>query len=288
MATSPFFWLGCNLLSAISLIVLNKWLFAKESFHFSATLTFVHIFFTFIMIKASLFIGLFECKYLPFLELAKPAAASVLGLVFTNLSLLFNNIGVYQLIKLLEIPCIILLQVVFYQIYPNREELLSLFLLVTGVGLSTAQSASFTPIGLVYALLAVVSQSSLQVLVKAKQKELEASPPQLLEQQLPINLIFMVPCVPLFDDYTSATSALKFNWVTKEVIILILITCVMAGLLNISGFFVIGQFSPITYQVTSHMKTILILGLGVALFGDSAQPQMLIGLYSPLVSFELS
>jgi solute carrier family 35, member E3 len=43
---------------------------------------------------------------------------------------------------------------------------------------------------------------------------------------------------------------------------------VSAGVLNISGFFVIGIFSAVTYSVSGHAKTLLVLLMGFWIFGD--------------------
>ena len=48
--------------------------------------------------------------------------------------------------------------------------------------------------------------------------------------------------------------------------------------MTLSVFLVIGTTSTLTYNVASHLKTVLILAGGVALFGDAAHPAKLVGL----------
>jgi len=47
---------------------------------------------------------------------------------------------------------------------------------------------------------------------------------------------------------------------------------------SLSAFLVIGTTSALTYNVTSHLKTVLIMAGGVALFGDAAPPAKIGGL----------
>lgn len=49
-------------------------------------------------------------------------------------------------------------------------------------------------------------------------------------------------------------------------------------LVSLSAFLVIGSTSALTYNVSSHLKTVLIMAGGVLLFGDAAHPAKLAGL----------
>lgn len=44
------------------------------------------------------------------------------------------------------------------------------------------------------------------------------------------------------------------------------ISCLFALGVNISNYLVLGQTSPLTYQVLGHMKTVLIIVLGFVVF----------------------
>jgi hypothetical protein len=58
---------------------------------------------------------------------------------------------------------------------------------------------------------------------------------------------------------------------------LIAATACMAAILNVSGFYVIRVLSPLTYQVTSHLKTIATLILGALFFEESLSPRQVFG-----------
>lgn len=55
------------------------------------------------------------------------------------------------------------------------------------------------------------------------------------------------------------------------------ISCVFALCVNISNYVVLGKTSPLTYQVLGHMKTILILVLGVVMFHKAVNLQNILG-----------
>jgi solute carrier family 35 protein E3 len=57
-------------------------------------------------------------------------------------------------------------------------------------------------------------------------------------------------------------------------------SCLTAGILNISGFFVIGIFSPVTYSVSGHAKTVLVLLMGFWLFGDPLTMKVALGIFA--------
>ena len=54
-------------------------------------------------------------------------------------------------------------------------------------------------------------------------------------------------------------------------------SCIFALCVNISNYMVLGKTSPLTYQVLGHMKTILILVLGVVIFHKAVDLQNVLG-----------
>ena len=72
----------------------------------------------------------------------------------------------------------------------------------------------------------------------------------------------MLPLVPIFDDITSLTKVPD-----ASTLLVILVSCVLGFLVNLSIFLVIGSTSAITYNVLGHFKLISILIAGFTLFG---------------------
>lgn len=105
--------LGGNILLSVSIVLLNKIVYEITKFP-NVTLTFIHFVLTFIGIKTCESIGIFQAKRLPVLQIL-PLAISFCGfVVFTNLSLGFNTVGTYQILKTLTMPTIMLIQTFMY------------------------------------------------------------------------------------------------------------------------------------------------------------------------------
>ena len=102
-----------NVLLSISIVLLNKVLFAR--YHVpNISLTCVHFVFTTIGMQLCRLFKVFTFKPLPLREMI-PISLTFCGfVVFTNLSLQYNTVGTYQIIKTLTTPFIIGLQTVCY------------------------------------------------------------------------------------------------------------------------------------------------------------------------------
>ncbi len=106
--------LAANLISSICIVFVNKWIYVHYQFP-NMTLTCFHFIVTTLGLQMCSFFNLFNPKSLP-LKSMVPLSLTFCGfVVFTNLSLQFNTVGTYQLIKALTTPCIIFIHTLFYQ-----------------------------------------------------------------------------------------------------------------------------------------------------------------------------
>lgn len=55
-------------------------------------------------------------------------------------------------------------------------------------------------------------------------------------------------------------------------------TCLFALLLNLSGLWVLGVFSPVTYSVVGYGKTAAVLAAGILVFHDEFTMSILVGI----------
>lgn len=102
-----------NLVSAISIVFLNKLLYVRHGFP-SMTLTLLHFAMTSLGLQICAWMDVFSPKRLV-LKQVLPLSASFCGfVVFTNLSLQNNVVGTYQLAKAMTTPTILLIQAVVY------------------------------------------------------------------------------------------------------------------------------------------------------------------------------
>ena len=105
--------LACNLLSSICIVFVNKWIYVHYGFP-NMTLTCLHFIVTTIGLQICSFFDVFHSKSLPIKSMI-PLSLSFCGfVVLTNLSLQYNTVGTYQLIKTLTTPCIIFIHTLFY------------------------------------------------------------------------------------------------------------------------------------------------------------------------------
>lgn len=106
---------GCllgNILMAIAIVLVNKTLYNKGFPNVSMTC--IHFLWTTVGMLVCLQVGLFKFKRAPLIKMA-PVALTFCGfVVFTNLSLLYNTVGTYQIMKSSCTPCVIFLQSYFY------------------------------------------------------------------------------------------------------------------------------------------------------------------------------
>ncbi|CAM9401263.1 unnamed protein product, partial [Laminaria digitata] len=165
-----------------------------------------------------------------------------------------------------------------------------------GVALATARDTEISVEGACWATAGLCAAAGYQVLVKSTQDNLKVSSLQLLHHQAPqaAGLIFLVS--PVFDDIEALLGMLKnaagsLRWSGTpaegeeegaEGLLfwggMVLLSCLLAFLVNLSTFLVIGRTSPVSYQVLGHLKLVVILLVGVTAYGESSSPTRLAGM----------
>mmetsp|Transcript_3269 Transcript_3269/g.4694 ORF Transcript_3269/g.4694 Transcript_3269/m.4694 type:complete len:154 (+) Transcript_3269:75-536(+) len=94
-----FSFMMVNFLSSAGIVITNKILMEKFHFNFATTLTFIHFVCTFVLLLTVSAFGLYQMKELPLVPTSKLAATSMGFVLLTNLSLQYNSIGFYQIMK---------------------------------------------------------------------------------------------------------------------------------------------------------------------------------------------
>ncbi|XP_060759534.1 solute carrier family 35 member E3 isoform X2 [Neoarius graeffei] len=217
-----------NLLSSICIVFMNKWIYVHYGFP-NMTLTLVHFVVT--------WLGLFVCQQMDIFSPKRLRASSILLLalsfcgfvVFTNLSLQNNTIGTYQLAKAMTTPVIILIQTTFYR-------------------------KSFS------------TKIKLTLWVGAKQHELQVNSMQLLYYQAPMSSAFLLTLVPFFEPLTGEGGI--FGPWSLQALVMVFVSGIIAFLVNLSIYWIIGNTSPVTYNMFGHFKFCITLLGGYALFHD--------------------
>ena len=83
-------------------------------------------------------LGLFDVKDVPVRQILPLAAAYALSTPLSNLSLSYNSVGFYQLMKILTTPYVATVETLFYGAHYSREVKVSLAVVTVGVLLASS------------------------------------------------------------------------------------------------------------------------------------------------------
>lgn len=268
--------LSWNVVLSILIVILNKWVYVYVNFP-NVTMTMYHFVMTFVGLLVCRALNVFQVKKLPLRQML-PLATTFCGfVVLTNLSLGHNTVGTYQIIKTLTMPTIMIIQHYWYNKNFSMGVKLTLVPLTLGVYLSIYYDIRFNILGTCYALAGVVVTSLYQVWVGEKQKEFQVNSMQLLFYQAPLSALMLMVLVPLIEPPWAPGGFLYQSW-SQLHLILVLMTGVVAFLVNLSIYWIIGNTSAVTYNVVGHLKLMLVLVGGFLVFQDPIHTEQAIGI----------
>ncbi|EDO43918.1 predicted protein [Nematostella vectensis] len=268
------FGLTANLCASICIVFLNKWIYVHYGFP-NMTLTCIHFIVTFAGLQTCAFFKVFRPRKLPFLKMI-PLSLTFCGfVVFTNLSLQSNTVGTYQLCKALTTPVIIGIHTLFYRKAYSTKIKLTVIPITLGVFLNSYYDVRFNIQGTVYASLGVLVTSLYQVWVGAKQKEFQVNSMQLLYYQAPLSAILLGCVVPMFEPITGHGGVFS-SW-PLEAVLAVLASGAVAFSVNLSIYWIIGNTSPVTYNMVGHLKFCITLLGGYFIFHDPLKMNQMMG-----------
>jgi len=157
---------------------------------------------------------------------------------------------------------------------------LSLLIMLIGVTIVSVTDVELNMLGTIIAFTGVVITSLYQIWVNTMQSSLQANSMQLLYYQSRLSCIFLMFLFPIFDDVNLLFSFLQD--LTFRQLAWIVISALLALFVNISTFYVIGDTSPITYNVVGHLKTCIVLVGGFALFQYPIEWRNMVGIMTTL------
>ena len=286
--------MGLNFISAVGIIFVNKIVFKEYGFQYATFLTGCHFVMTFfgLIILSLKPISYFVVRTVNIGEVIPICLAFCGFVIFNNLSLQTNSVGFYQLMKVMTTPVVGIIQFAFYGVTMNNKLIISLIFVVIGVIIVTCNEVELRFYGLIYAVCGILSTSFYQVWVKTRQQDLGLSPPQLLYYQAPISAIMVFMVTPLFDPIFSnndknIVGLIDYNFWNQNVIIFILLSCILAFLVNLSIFLTIGRTSPITYNVLGHFKLCVVTIGGTLFFNEDTNPRKIGGVAIALIGITM-
>ncbi|CAN0141185.1 unnamed protein product, partial [Hapterophycus canaliculatus] len=172
--------MALNFCSAVGIVVVNKALFRhSEGLGFATSLTGLHFAFTALGVRLCRVIGLYKIKPLKQTQASfcvLPITVAFCAFVaFNNLSLQFNGVSFYQLMKILTTPAVVVLQLVVFKVVLPFKLLMTLVPICAGVALSNASDTDASAEGAFWALAGLLAAAGYQVLVKSTQEKLQVS-----------------------------------------------------------------------------------------------------------------
>lgn len=255
-----FSYMALNFTASTCLVIVNKIVMDKYRFKFATTLTCFHLTSTFLLLAAAALAGVFEVKRLPVRDVWKLAAGTMGFICLTNLSLQHNSVGFYQVMKVMTTPTVVVIEALLYQKYLETQLKVSLLPVCLGVIVTTVTDVRLNAVGAAYAVAGVLVTSFYQIWSGTLQKSLDCNALQLQLYVAPMAAIFILPFIPLFDNYSfSDLDSIWFYDFDFHALSLIAVTGFFGFLVNISIFLVIGRSSPVSYNVLGHGKTIFVL-----------------------------
>uniref|UniRef100_A0A8D2IT89 Solute carrier family 35 member E3 n=1 Tax=Varanus komodoensis TaxID=61221 RepID=A0A8D2IT89_VARKO len=241
-----------NLVASICIVFLNKWLYVRTGFP-NLSLTLVHFAVTWLGLYVCQALGVFAPKSLRPRQVL-PLALSFCGfVVFTNLSLQNNTIGTYQLAKAMTTPVIVLIQSLAYgKVFPTRIKLTLVRRGTSGGALSCAKRGTL--------------ELSQGIKITSKQHELQVNSMQLLYYQAPMSCGMLLCVVPFFEP-VFGEGGIFGPW-SLSAVFMVLLSGIIAFMVNLSIYWIIGNTSPVTYNMFGHFKFCITLMGGYLLFKD--------------------
>ncbi len=266
-------WIISSIASSVGLILTNKVIMQPPfNFVYVFTLTSIHFFVTAVAMEFMAVVGLFTRTWLPLMPSMIMAVACTLAVGLANMSLKLNSVGFYQLCKLLGIPYLVIVQVIFYKTHTSCAIKISLLIILIGMALATIADVQLNLVGTIVGLIAVVISTQFQIWQGKNQHDYKLNALQMTyAQSLPTFFVCALLALTVeFSGFHPNTNILSHKWTFTE-IQWIALSAILAAFANLTCYGLIGNTSAITFQVTGHFKTALILLGGYFLTRGQAQ-----------------
>lgn len=271
-----------NFFSSTGIVSANKVVF-ESGFKYGATLTFIHFVCTTIGLLILAKLGVFTPKKLDIRKALKLAVAGMGFVVFSNLSLQYNSVGFYQVMKHMTVVGVIIIEAIVFRKYLPNIFLGALATMCTGVLITGTTDFKLNYVGTLFALANILCTSFYQIWCGSLQRSLEANPLQLQLYIAPLSALSIIPIMPIFDNYSLTSPDSIFHFVpTQFNVSAILFTGLLALCVNISIFLVIGKTSAVTYNVVGNGKTAFLFCVDFIFFGRPFAPTNVFGMGTTL------
>ena len=276
-----------NFVASVATIFVNKLVFESFKFRFTTALTAMHYVVTLLGLEMLAAAGMYVKRSSPMTPRILLLSAVVgTAPALNNLSLSLNNLGFYQIVKLLVTPAIVGLEALLYGEKMSWPRAASLLLVCVGVGFACVNDLRLNWGGCVAALLWLPVAAVYKVLWSHVSKEESWHTLALMRRVLPLSTLFLMALVPVIDPpgfvidppgfVMDPPGFVSFEWSSYRVA-MITLSGVAAFFVNWSGFLVMGACSALTHTVLGQLKGCVIIIGGWLLFSQVYPPKALLG-----------
>jgi solute carrier family 35 protein E3 len=200
--------------------------------------------------------SLFQPVRIPFFQLLPLSAFFTGFLILGNFSLSLNSVGFYQLAKIMTLPTVVLLNFLLFRKTISYTMLFAVAMICFGVALTISQPAVGNPVGSIVAVAAFIVTAMYQIWIGKKISDLKVSAPQLLMNQAPVSILLLAVLAPFVDTMPDLST------IEPSVLWMLFWSSIIASVLNLSQFMIIGRTSAFTFNIVSNFKNIIIIALG--------------------------
>ncbi len=265
--------LAFNFAASVGIIFINKGIFATLKFRYTTFLTAMHYMVTLLGLEILAYAGVYERRTSPttprllLLSLVVGAAPAL-----NNLSLSLNQLGFYQVVKLLVTPAIVALEAYLFGQCISAARAIALLGICVGVGVAVVHDVHVHVDGLLVAMCWVPIAALYKVFWSAVTKEERWHTFALMRRVLPLSTLLLLLLAPIADP----PGILDFEWSTHS-IAAIALSGVAAFFVNWSGFLVMGACSALSHTILGQLKACVIILGGWCIFGMHYPPKAIAG-----------
>lgn len=286
------FWMVVNTVATVMIVFCNKAIFTDKSFsQCQAAFASFHFFITggtLYMLSRPTF-AMFDPKRIAIPQMLPLAVAMAGNVVGMNLSLQISTITFYQITRVLLTPCVAVINFFFYKKSIPRSAAYALIPMCFGVALISYYDQKPAPVAgapikavgglsVLVALGSVAVSGIYTVWVGTYQRKYEVNGFQLLFNQAPLGAVILLYVVPWTDKFPALDQAPTNVW------LMIALSGLLAAMINVSQFFIIGNAGAVESTVVGHMKTCLIVVIGAFTGGRIITDKAALGIMLALCS----
>lgn len=268
------------MVSSGAVVLHNKWLMTVFNFSFPATMTAMHMSFSFIL-------AFFTCKVFKLVELPRidreqfTRCICPIGmfysvvLVCSNYSYMYLSVAFIQMIKA-GLPVLVYFSSIAFGVAKFQRKLMWCIATISvGIFLVTNGEVNISMKGLILQATALCFESSRLVLIEVlmKRKGINLNPLTTLFYVAPVTLACILVPVIAFE---SQSWPVITSMLTEHPFVF-LGNCTLAFFLNLAVFLIIGRTSALTMNIAGIAKDVLVIAISTFMFHSALYAKSLFG-----------